>query len=82
MNSPALLIHRASRKLVLGLVLSGGLASSAIAASDELFEYDNLGRLTKVTYSSGAAIEYSYDEVGNRTSKVVSLALSAVDDGN
>lgn len=47
------------------------------------FEYDDLGRLIKVTYSDGAVREYFYDAAGNRTSVVTSGAAShpdAVDD--
>lgn len=35
------------------------------------YEYDNLHRLTRVTYPSGSQIIYEYDAVGNRTSKLV-----------
>lgn len=31
------------------------------------YTYDDLNRLTRVDYSSGNSIEYSYDEIGNRT---------------
>ena len=35
------------------------------------YVYDQLGRLKRVTYPSGAAVEYSYDANGNRTAYVV-----------
>ena len=35
------------------------------------YTYDRLHRLTTVTYSSGTEITYSYDAVGNRTTKMV-----------
>ncbi len=33
------------------------------------YEYDVLNRLTKVTYPNGAVVTYTYDALGNRTSK-------------
>ena len=35
------------------------------------YQYDNLNRLTLVTYSNGTSVAYTYDAVGNRTSKTV-----------
>ena len=35
------------------------------------YQYDNLNRLIKVTYSNGVTVSYSYDALGNRTSKNV-----------
>ena len=35
------------------------------------YEYDLLNRLTKVTYSNGVSISYTYDALGNRISKIV-----------
>ena len=35
------------------------------------YEYDANYRLTKVTYSSGIVVTYTYDELGNRLSKVI-----------
>jgi YD repeat-containing protein len=34
-------------------------------AADQ-FEYDNLGRLKKVTHDDGTTVEYAYDKTGNR----------------
>ena len=31
------------------------------------YEHDASGRLKKITYNNGAAVEYFYDDVGNRT---------------
>ena len=36
------------------------------------YEYDNLHRLTRVEHSNGTIVVFNYDNVGNRTSKVVS----------
>lgn len=35
------------------------------------YSYDQLGRLSQVTYPGGAIIRYNYDPNGNRTSYVV-----------
>ena len=41
------------------------------AQSTTKYEYDKNHRLTKVTYSNGMTISYTYDELGNRLSKKV-----------
>lgn len=43
------------------------MTASAAFAGSASYAYDNLGRLTKVTYSNGVVVTYVYDEVGNRT---------------
>ncbi len=40
------------------------------AYSQETYQYDTLGRLTKVTYPDGSTVDYTYDPAGNRVSKV------------
>ena len=44
---------------------------STAYAGTATYTYDNLGRVTKVTYSNGKSITYTYDAAGNRV-KVVS----------
>ncbi len=47
------------------------------------YEYDHLGRLTKVIYPDSEVIEYQYDAAGNRTVKIVngpSHATLSIDD--
>jgi YD repeat-containing protein len=39
----------------------------ARANANEVFEYDNLGRLIRVTYANGRVLSYQYDVMGNRT---------------
>lgn len=39
------------------------LAVAPVAATD--YEYDDLGRVTRVTYDNGTTVEYEYDEAGN-----------------
>jgi len=45
------------------------------------YHYDNLHRLTRVTYDSGMTITYTYDEVGNRTTRISTLQADASVDG-
>lgn len=47
------------------------MALSGMAQSTNTYEYDNLNRLTKVTYANGAVVQYTYDELGNRHTKTV-----------
>lgn len=48
----------------------GILVISSTASAGTTFEYDEHGRLEKVTYDDGATVTYTYDDAGNRTSKV------------
>ena len=50
----------ASLCLVLTLIVS-------VQAAQVTYQYDELGRLIKVTYDDGSVIDYSYDPAGNRT---------------
>lgn len=45
------------------VVLTGGAARGATAT----YDYDALGRLTRVVYSDGKIAVYKYDAAGNRT---------------
>ncbi|MCA9803288.1 MAG: RHS repeat protein [Cyanobacteria bacterium HKST-UBA02] len=38
------------------------------------YSYDNLGRLTTITYSNGTTVTFSYDNMGNRTSVAISCS--------
>lgn len=60
------------------LAVAGAVAlvSAAAFAATASYTYDNLGRLTKIVYSSGVVITYSYDAAGNRTTYVVTGATS------
>ena len=43
----------------------------------QTYTYDNLNRLTKVTYGNGVSVAYDYDALGNRTAKTVKGATTA-----
>jgi len=55
--------------LVLVVLVLVGLALPCFADSIT-YEYDDLYRLTKATYSDGTVIEYTYDAAGNRQSVI------------
>ncbi len=55
-------------KLIISAFLM--LGGSAIYAGSANYTYDNLGRVTKVTYSNGKSVTYSYDAAGNRVTVV------------
>jgi YD repeat-containing protein len=55
--------------LVLALVVLVGLALPCFAET-VTYEYDDLYRLTRATYSDGTVIEYTYDVAGNRHSVI------------
>lgn len=38
---------------------------------DITYEYDDLNRVTKATYSNGQTVIYSYDDAGNITTKIL-----------
>jgi YD repeat-containing protein len=57
------------RILVVSICL--GSLGAAAQAGAITYVYDQLGRLKRVTYPSGAVIEYSYDANGNRTAYTV-----------
>ena len=59
-------------KQLLSLLIAASTVVGATQASHAAtYEYDDIGRLTKATLDDGTVIDYTYDAVGNRTSKVV-----------
>ena len=43
----------------------------AAAAQTTRYSYDNLNRLTRVTYANGTIVTYNYDANGNRISEII-----------
>ena len=43
----------------------------ASAQTSVNYTYDDLNRLTEVSYSNGVTVKYTYDALGNRTSRTV-----------
>lgn len=60
--------------------LAGAVASSSFAGTIS-YSYDQLGRLSQVSYPSGAILRYNYDPNGNRTSYVVTGSSNPVPTG-
>ena len=56
---------------ILCLIVHRGFAQST-----NTYEYDANNRLTKVTYGNGVTVAYSYDALGNRTSKKVTVSAT------
>jgi YD repeat-containing protein len=62
-------------------IISILLLNAFLAFSQVTYQYDNLNRLSQVAYANGATVDYTYDELGNRTKKtVVSNSSVAVTD--
>jgi YD repeat-containing protein len=59
------------------LICMGISPTAAIAQSNLGMTYDDLGRLTQVTYPGGVIIQYSYDAAGNRTTYSVTGSPNA-----
>lgn len=52
-------------------------ATFSFAAETITNTYDDLNRLTKAQYGSRFSIEYTYDALGNRTQKTITILDSA-----
>lgn len=61
-----IMISNIVRRLLVVSICLAGLGTAAQAGAIT-YVYDQLGRLKRVTYPSGAVIEYFYDANGNRT---------------
>ena len=49
-----------------------------LAEGTTKYEYDANNRLTKVTYGNGMTVNYTYDELGNRLSKIITANTASV----
>lgn len=52
-----------------------------IYANTVQYQYDSMGRLTRVSNSNGSIVEYSYDKVGNRVRFFQSDGIAGIGDG-
>ena len=50
--------------------------SFELPAQSIIYNYDNLGRITQVTYPDSSRINYTYDASGNRINKTVTKSLA------
>jgi|GEM_PF-6311911 len=60
--------HPSRKTIAITLVITLLLASFAIPANAATYTYDELNRLTSVTYENGQKLTYTYDAGGNITS--------------
>jgi YD repeat-containing protein len=60
------------------LITSALLLNALFAFSQVAYQYDNLNRLQKVTYPNGTTVDYTYDALGNRSSKIVNIPFRTV----
>ena len=58
-------LHRLRLFALAFALTAAGLAAAPAWATT--YEYDALGRVTKVTYDDGSYVSYFYDAAGNRT---------------
>jgi len=56
------------------------IINTLIIFSQNTYQYDNLNRLSKVTFSNGSVYDYSYDQLGNRTVKVITSIAPVLSD--
>ena len=57
--------------IVTGAFCCGLLVSRPSHAGSATYLYDTLGRLTQISYDTGAVVKYSYDMTGNRSTELV-----------
>ena len=62
-------------KINIFFLLLAFLFSLQVNAQTEVsYTYDNLNRLTEVSYSNGVKVKYTYDALGNRSKKTVTTS--------
>lgn len=57
--------------IFVALLLSSFFLSATAQTANQAMAYDQLGRLTQITYPGGVTIAFAYDAAGNRTSYTV-----------
>lgn len=70
------MINRYARAAAAGMLALLAVATLPAQAGSATHTYDSLGRLSKVTYSNGTVVTYTYDAAGNRTTVVTTGAPS------
>jgi YD repeat-containing protein len=70
---------RRLRSLQVMLFLFLGLLATPLVAGTTTHQYDEVGRLVRVDYESGASIRFVYDAAGNMLERVITLADDPVD---
>jgi len=68
-----MIIYRSSALVILAFIFSAAVLSA------ETYEYDDAGRLIKVTWDEQRSITYQYDAAGNIVS-IITEGVSGVDD--
>jgi YD repeat-containing protein len=62
-----------ARSSLIGAALLGlcALLPLSAHAGTATYKYDNLGRLTEISYDTGVVLKYGYDAAGNRSTELV-----------
>lgn len=68
-------VHR--RALLSGCAAFALFPAVSVHAQDATYTYDELGRVTRVTYPNNRTVEYTYDAAGNRTQVVRAQPFTA-----
>ncbi|PKP01425.1 MAG: hypothetical protein CVU11_15285 [Bacteroidetes bacterium HGW-Bacteroidetes-6] len=63
-----------SQIIILAIIFIG---ISVCAQNNNDYQYDNLSRLTRVSYPNGTVYQYSYDQLGNRVLKVIQTSSAS-----
>ena len=69
------------KRLAISIIIIFQIQSCFSLSWGTQYKYDNLHRLTRVTYNNGMTISYTYDEVGNRTRRISTLQADSSIDG-
>ncbi len=70
------MIYRYARSVGAGMLALLAVATLPAQGGSATNTYDSLGRLSKVTFSNGTVVTYTYDATGNRTTVVTTGAPS------